>query len=75
MSNLGRLKLAYRLLSPAQQQAVRIHMDQHFDPHHPKAQSDDTIEEYIFQLLMAAFEAEIPRKKMDIIKREILEAP
>ena len=46
MSNLDRLKLAYRLLYPAQQQAVRNHMDENFNPLHPKAQSDDAIEDY-----------------------------
>ena len=75
MSNLGRLKLAYRLLYPAQQQAVKNHMDENFNPLHPKAQSDDASEEYFSELLMAALEAELPRKKMDIIKREILEVP
>ena len=63
------LKAVYHMLYPAQQQAVRIWMDQHVDL------NSEVTEEKLCALMIAALEAELPRRIVEIIKSEMLEAP
>ena len=65
------LKAVYRALWPAQQQAVQIHMDQHFEPCHSKAQ--ENMEEYFEELMLNTIRAELPQlfKTLNLARRNL----